>query len=335
MKVSKTLPVVAFTMGDPAGNGPELVLRTLDYFASHYPFIPIVFGSKALLSHMFLTDFIGHRAVESFHFQTDLKEKTIYFYDSYPLTDIEYRCASAQGGKAAYQYILDAYRCIDMGIADAMVTAPICKESFQLADLVFTGHTTLLKSLANVKDVSMAFYTDVLKVVLATIHVPLADVAGLITPRLLQQKIEHAVAFLKAVGMNRYKIAVAGLNPHAGENGMLGTEEQEFIKPFIDTHFFGQGVEVVGPLSADTLFYRAQKGEFDCVIAMYHDQGLIPIKLNHFHNAVNVTLGLPFVRTSPDHGTAFDRAYEQLSSIESMVAATQLACRLVANHAKT
>ena len=329
MKPINTLPVIAFTMGDPGGNGPEIVLRTLDYFASHYPFIPLVFGSKMLLDHMFLKSYVSHRSFEYYEPGMPLVEKTIYFVDSYSADNIGFNQPAASNGHAAYTYICDAYESVAAGVADAIVTAPICKESFQLANLVFTGHTTLLKSLAQVDDVSMAFYSDVLKVVLATIHVPLSEVSAMITPKLLEQKINHAVQFLKAIGSDRLKIAVAGLNPHAGENGMLGHEETDIFKPFLDNHFFGHGVEVVGPLSADTLFYRAQQGEFDCVVAMYHDQGLIPIKLNHFHNAVNITLGLPFVRTSPDHGTAFDRAYEQLSSIESMVAATQLACRLV------
>ena len=326
MTNSHSLPVLAFTLGDPGGIGPEIILRSLDYFSSGYPFIPVVFGSESVLKHPFLDPYVVHRSFTPFPDSGDLEKNTIYFKQCCALNDIEVKRANSANGFAAYTYIKEAVSCIQSGQADALVTAPICKESFQCADLPYTGHTTLLKSLTGGSDVSMAFHTSRLNVVLATIHVPLQEVPSLITSTLLKQKVAHTCAFLKSLGKECPRIAIAGLNPHAGENGLFGSEEKDIIEPVV----LDPGVEamVTGPYSPDTVFFRASQGEFDCVIALYHDQGLIPVKLLGFHEAVNVTLGLPFIRTSPDHGTAFDRAYEQLSNIDSMIASIRLACQL-------
>jgi len=324
-----SLPVLAFTMGDPGGIGPEVVLRAIDYFSSGYPFIPVLFGSRSLLEHPFLLKFVQHKSISKYEPGRVYDPHTLYFCDSYADNNFDFNVASQKNGKASHQYICDATEAILAGHVDALVTAPICKESFQLAGIQCTGHTTLLQRLTKVKHVSMAFHTPTLNIVLATIHVALKDVSSLITPSLLQIKLDHAVEFLRLLGNQTANIALAGLNPHAGENGLFGKEEQDVISSFVASYAHEQSINVSGPYSADTLFYRANRGEFDCVLAMYHDQGLIPIKLNHFYDAVNVTLGLPFVRTSPDHGTAFDRAYRSLSSIDSMLAAIRLACRFV------
>ncbi|MBH37569.1 4-hydroxythreonine-4-phosphate dehydrogenase PdxA [bacterium] len=322
-----SLPVLGFTMGDPGGIGPEVTLRAIDYFSSAYPFIPVLFGSRALLEHPFLLKFVQHKRIVSYESGRLYEPHTLYFSDSYSNDSFEFNKASANNGDAAYHYISDATQAILEGHIDALVTAPICKESFQLAGIKCTGHTTLLQQLTKVKHVSMAFHTPTLNIVLATIHVALKDVASMITPSLLQVKLDHAIELVRLLGNQEGHIAIAGLNPHAGENGLFGSEEQAIISSFVSSVDLDQSMNVTGPYSADTLFYRANRGEFDCVLAMYHDQGLIPIKLNHFYDAVNVTLGLPFIRTSPDHGTAFDRAYRAYSSIDSMVASIRLACR--------
>ena len=324
-----SLPVLAFTMGDPGGIGPEDTLRAIDYFSSAYPFIPVLFGSRSLLEHPFLIKFVRHKTILEYKPGRDYDPNTLYFSDSYGDSLFDFNAPSPKNGEASHQYICDATEAALAGHVDALVTAPICKESFQLAGIKCTGHTTLLQQLTNVNYVSMAFHTPTLNIVLATIHVPLKDVSSLITPSLLQRKVDHAIEFLRLLGNQEGHIAVAGLNPHAGENGLFGSEEQDVITSFIKSVDCDPSIKVTGPYSADTLFYRANRGEFDCVLAMYHDQGLIPIKLNHFYDAVNVTLGLPFIRTSPDHGTAFDRAYQSLSSIDSMVSAIRLACRFV------
>ena len=327
--MNNKLPVIAFTLGDPGGNGPEIVFKTLDYFSSSYPFIPIVFGSEAVLKHPYLKSVINNKKITYLTPDTQLESNILYFCNCYEMTNLVIKKPSKLNGEAAYNYITTAVDYIKKGIADALVTAPICKESFDLAKIKFTGHTTLLKHLTDVKDVSMAFHTPNYDVLLATIHVALKDVSSMITKDLITRKLEDLVLFQRQLGKKRIRIAVAGLNPHAGENGMFGMEEKDVLIPLIDTLDFGKDVILTGPYSADTLFYRANKGEFDCVLAMYHDQGLIPVKLNSFHDAVNTTIGLPFVRTSPDHGTAFDRAYSTASSIDSFLAATRLAIRML------
>lgn len=326
---SDNFPILAFTLGDPGGIGPELIFRTLNYFSSGYPFIPVIFGSKSIIQHPFLTAFLHHKEIVFTNDLSNLDLDKIYFFECCDLLDLTIKVPCASNGFASYSYIKHAVDCIQSGFIDGLVTAPLCKESLQLADVDFTGHTTMLKSLTQSNHVSMAFHTSSLNVVLATIHIPLNEVSSFLTQRLLKKKVEHAAMFMKHLGKKNIKIAIAALNPHAGENAMFGTEEIDIITPFVENSFFGKGIYVSGPYPADTLFFRAYQGEFDCVIAMYHDQGLIPVKLIGFHEAVNVTLGLPFFRTSPDYGTAFDRAYEHLSSIDSMVAATQLASRLV------
>jgi 4-hydroxythreonine-4-phosphate dehydrogenase len=322
-----TLPKLAFTFGDPGGIGPEVTLRAIDYFSSGYPFIPVIFGSLSLLEHPFLKKFIKHKQIKPFKSDEEFEPHTIYFVDSFSDVDFDYNKPSKINGEAAHRYICDATKVMLAGQLDALVTAPICKESLDLAGIGCTGHTTLLQKLSHVEHVSMAFHTPTLNIVLATIHVALEQVSSLITPELLSVKIKHSLELMRLLKMDNPHIAVAGLNPHAGEGGMFGIEEQEIIAPHVKSYCSEKTVTVSGPYSADTLFYRASRGEFDCVLAMYHDQGLIPIKLNHFYDAVNVTLGLPFVRTSPDHGTAFDRAYKSYSSIDSMVSAIRLACR--------
>lgn len=329
MKRDDSLPVLAFSLGDPGGIGPELVLRTIDYFSSGFPFIPVIFGSYSVLEHPFLKACFHHRKLVEYSDSLPLEPNNIYFKQCCALADFDIKKPSSANGFAAHSYIKTAVQSITNGQCDALVTAPICKESLQLADIPFTGHTTLLKSLSAVDDVSMAFHTSKMNVVLATIHVPLKDVPGLITQELLRQKIDHAVLLMKKCGKEVVNVAVAGLNPHAGENGVLGTEEHDILMPAIESFAKQKDVNVKGPFPADTLFYRAYHGEFDVVIALYHDQGLIPVKLFGFHEAVNITLGLPFVRTSPDYGTAFDRAYTQSCTIDSMVAATHMAMRLI------
>ena len=192
-----------------------------------------------------------------------------------------------------------------------------------MANITHTGHTTALQSLSKSGPVSMAFYTPTLKTILTTIHIPLMHVASQLTPKKLQQTINHGILFCQNLGITSPKIAVAGLNPHAGEGGLFGNEEARLtnvIKQYDDT--------VSGPYPPDTLYYRASQGDFDLVVSLYHDQGLIPIKLIGFHDAVNVTIGLPFIRTSPDHGTAFDISGQGTANESSTKAAILLANQL-------
>ncbi len=234
---------------------------------------------------------------------------------------------SAEAGRAAYDIIVRAVDDARNGDVQAIATAPVNKEAFRLAGLPWSGHTDLLAHLTGAADVAMMFHSDALRVVLATVHIPLADVPRALTAASVEMTIALTARELPRFGIARPRIAVAGLNPHAGEHGLFGREEETAIGPAIEA-CRRRGIDVSGPFPADTIFVRALKREFDVVVACYHDQGLIPVKLVAFGQAVNVTLGLPIVRTSVDHGTAFDIAGKGKADPESMIAAVLLAAKL-------
>ena len=283
-------PRVAITAGDPAGIGPEIAERAARDARVTAVCEPVVYGPPA---------------GESFAAGV----------------------LSAEAGRAAYDAILRAVADATSGAVAAIATAPINKEAFRLAGLPWSGHTDLLAHLTGARDVAMMFHSDVLRVVLATIHIALADVPRTLTSALMERTIALTSRELARFDKVAPRIGVAGLNPHAGEHGLFGREDMDAIAPAVDA-CRRRGIDVKGPFPADTVFVRAQRGEFDVVVACYHDQGLIPVKLVAFGKAVNVTLGLPIVRTSVDHGTAFDIAGTGAADPESMVAAVLLAARL-------
>jgi 4-hydroxythreonine-4-phosphate dehydrogenase len=283
-------PRIAITVGDPAGIGPEIAQRAATDPRVLEVCEPMLFGPPA--------------------------DRT------FPPGVL-----SADAGRAAYDTILRAVDATRGGVVGAMATAPINKEALRLAGLPWNGHTDLLAHLTGARTVAMMFYSDALRVVLATVHLRIADVPKALTMESLAATIRLTACELPRFGYPSPRIAVAGLNPHAGEHGLFGSEEDTAIRPAIEACRAG-GIDVSGPFPADTLFVRAQRREFDVVVACYHDQGLIPVKLLAFGHAVNVTLGLPIVRTSVDHGTAFDIAGQGVADPESMVAAVLLAARL-------
>jgi 4-hydroxythreonine-4-phosphate dehydrogenase len=234
---------------------------------------------------------------------------------------------SAAAGRAAYDTICRAVADAQQGQVDAIATAPINKLAFARAGLPWKGHTDLLAHLTGVPHAVMMFWSKPLKVVLATVHIALADVPRLLTRELLDQIIEVTARELPRFGIDHPRLALAGLNPHAGEAGVLGSEEERVLSPAVRAAR-EKGIDIAGPFPGDTIFVRASRGEFDAVIACYHDQGLIPVKLLAFGHAVNVTLGLPIIRTSVDHGTAFDIAGKGIADPGSMVEAVALAARL-------
>jgi 4-hydroxythreonine-4-phosphate dehydrogenase len=284
------LPRVAITAGDPSGIGPEIAARAASDARVRSMCEPVMYGPDS----------------------------------SAPFTPGR---LSAEAGRAAYDAIVRAVADAVAGSVDAIATAPINKEAFRLAGLVWAGHTDLLAHLTGAREVAMMFYSEPLRVVLATVHVPLADVPRTLTRATMEAVISLTARELPRFGYAHPRIAVAGLNPHAGEHGLFGDEEALAIVPAIAS-CTARGIDVSGPFPADTLFVRARRGEFDVVIACYHDQGLIPVKLVAFGQAVNVTLGLPIVRTSVDHGTAFDIAGKGIADPESMIAAVLLAAKL-------
>jgi 4-hydroxythreonine-4-phosphate dehydrogenase len=234
---------------------------------------------------------------------------------------------SGAAGRAAYDVIVRAVEDAKSGAVQAVATAPVNKEAFRLAGLPWSGHTDLLAHLTGARHVAMMFHSDALRVVLATVHIALADVPRTLTQPLMQATIALTARELPMFDKIQPRIAVAGLNPHAGEHGLFGREDADVIAPAVEA-CRARGIDVSGPFPADTVFVRAHRGEFDVVVACYHDQGLIPVKLVAFGKAVNVTLGLPIVRTSVDHGTAFDIAGKGVADPESMIAAVLLAARL-------
>jgi 4-hydroxythreonine-4-phosphate dehydrogenase len=283
-------PRVAITVGDPAGIGPEIARRAA--------------ADPSVL---------------------EVCEPVIYAPPGEPV--FAPGVLSAEAGRAAYDAIVRATSDARRGAVDAIATAPINKEAFRLAGLPWAGHTDLLAHLTGAERVAMMFHSDVLRVVLATVHIPLVDVARALTRESLGGTIALTADELPRFGVSAPRIGVAGLNPHAGEHGLFGDEEERVMAPAIEA-CRARGIDVSGPFPADTIFGRAVRGEFDVVVACYHDQGLIPVKLLAFGRAVNVTLGLPIVRTSVDHGTAFDIAGRGVADPGSMIAAVQLAGRL-------
>ncbi|CAG0930322.1 partial 4-hydroxythreonine-4-phosphate dehydrogenase, partial [Planctomycetaceae bacterium] len=242
---------------------------------------------------------------------------------------------SKLSGESSIAYIEEALYMTAIGDADAFVTCPISKEAVKKAGFAFPGHTEFIAHLTGTDDFVMMLGGDDLKVVLVTIHEPIRKVPGLVTMESVLRTIRITdAAFRMDFGIKRPRIAVCGLNPHAGEAGMFGDEDGAVVAPAVK-RARRLGVDAVGPLPPDTVFYRAVKRkEFDCVVAMYHDQGLGPLKLLHFDDGVNATLGLPVIRTSVDHGTAYDIAWKGVVSHKSLVAAIEMAAMMAKRRAK-
>ena len=284
------LPRIALTSGDPAGIGPEIAARAAADPRVRAICDPIVYGPA----------------------------------DGRTFTPGQ---LSADAGRAAYDAIVRAVDDAMAGAVDAIATAPINKEALRLAGLPWNGHTDLLAHLTGAPHVAMMFESEALRVVLATVHIPLAEVPRALSAGIMEATIDLTARELPRFGVPSPRIAGAGVNPHAGEHGLFGREEETAIAPAIAA-CRARGIDVSGPFPGDTVFVRARRREFDVVVACYHDQGLIPVKLVAFGAAVNVTLGLPIVRTSVDHGTAFDIAGKGIADAGSMIAAVQLAAKL-------
>ncbi len=282
-----SLPRIAITAGDPAGIGPEIAEKAAADPGVRAVCEPLIFASQ-------------------------------------PATAIRRGEVSAAAGQAAYDTIVEAVAAARRGDVAAIATAPINKLAFAQAGLPWKGHTDLLAELCGVRRVAMLFHSPQLKVVLITVHVPLREVPALLTPDLVADTVRLTAEALTAFGIAHPRLALAGLNPHAGESGVLGTEDDAVLAPAVAAAR-AAGIDLKGPFPADTVFVRASRGEFDCVLACYHDQGLIPVKLLAFGQAVNVTIGLPIIRTSVDHGTAFDIAGQGVADAGSMIEAVKLA----------
>ncbi|NOT61513.1 MAG: 4-hydroxythreonine-4-phosphate dehydrogenase PdxA [Acidobacteria bacterium] len=316
-------PRIGLTIGDPAGIGPEITLKAAlsdDVLAVCHP---VIIGDAAYLNEwsprfglptLRMTQSLPH----------EINGPVIYDLKNI-VAPIEMGKEQAAAGRAAADYIETAVRLCQSGELAAMTTAPINKMSLHLAGVPFPGHTEFLAHLTNTNDFAMTFIAPNLRVALLTTHIPLTEVSSQVKQAALEKLIRLIHRELAHYGFAEPRIAVAALNPHGAEGGLFGVEEANEMLPAITACRTRDSINVTGPHSGDTVFVRAARGEFDIVLSCYHDQGLIPIKCMAFGEAVNVTLGLPFLRTSVDHGTAFDIAGKGMAEHGSMIAAIKLA----------
>ena len=334
---SRRRPVLAVTMGEPAGIGPEVVVKALADPEIRKLARFVIYGMNELLAYAAdlaeLEPFWYRVQHDSPRVAFDLTHDVVVLdYDEYSILGQAIHRPTKQGGTASLRFLDDAIAAAALpagspGAVDAIVTAPICKESWQLAGCKFPGHTEFVAHRTKSKRVVMAFDSPKLRVALATVHVPLMDIRNVLTIGAVFDPIDLGHDLCLRLGVRKPRIAVCGLNPHAGEHGLFGDEESRIITPAIEVAR-QNGIDVHGPFPGDTIFIDAARGKYDLVVAMYHDQGLIPLKLLGFDEGVNLTLGTAIIRTSPDHGTAFDIVGKNQADPGSMKAAIRLAAKL-------
>lgn len=322
--------IIAITMGDPAGIGPEIIIKSLAQGElSGAP--AVVVGCVQTLRRVLALNIVPQVELNVIDepAQARFAPGIINVIDE-PVADPEALkpgVVQAQAGDLAYRCIKKATALALAGEVQAIATAPLNKEAMHSAGHIYPGHTELLAKLTNSRDYAMVLYTDKLKVIHVTTHIALRKFLDTLNRDRVETVIGMADTFLKRVGYTKPRIAVAGVNPHAGENGLFGDEEITIVGPAVEA-MKAKGLDVYGPCAPDTVYLQAYEGQYDMVVAMYHDQGHIPLKLLGFYDGVNLTAGLPFIRTSADHGTAFDIAWTGKAKSESMAISIQLAMQL-------
>lgn len=326
----KKQPVIALTMGDAAGIGPEIILKSAQELkqATHKFLVvgdyQVMEKARDLLG---IEDIRLHRADSIAACDWNTNILNVWDMQLLNAADLQPGKVSGAVGNAAFQYVIEGIRLALEKSVDAVVTAPINKEAIQLAGHHFAGHTEIFAEYTETKDYAMLLYDDKFSVIHVSTHIPLAEAISSLNQHRVEKVIQLAFDSMSRILKRPPRIAVAGLNPHAGENGLFGNQEILILKPAIDL-MAAKGIDVTGPHAPDTIFLRALQGHFDIVVAMYHDQGHIPMKLLGFDTGVNVSVGLPIIRTSVDHGTAFDIAWKGLAKNDSMIKAIQLAEQL-------
>ncbi|KPL22975.1 MAG: 4-hydroxythreonine-4-phosphate dehydrogenase [Anaerolineae bacterium SM23_84] len=325
-----TRPTIAVTIGDPAGIGPEVTVKALAEKELYLLCQPLVIGDAGVVRRaaeiagvaLVCRPVSGIASARFEHGTLDMLDlKNVQW------GQLELKRASAAGGRASVEYVSMAVQLALSDEIDAIATGPINKQAIHLAGYEYIGHTELLADLTNARRCTTMLATRDLRVTHVTRHVPLRDVASHITKHRVLDTILVTAEGLRQLGLERPRLGVAALNPHGGDDGLLGQEEIEQIAPAV-TAAREMGIDVRGPFPADSIFCRATAGEFDAVVAMYHDQGHIPIKVHDFERSYTVTLGLPIVRTSVDHGTAFDIAWQGTASPAGMTEAIKAAATL-------
>ncbi|MEW6674913.1 MAG: 4-hydroxythreonine-4-phosphate dehydrogenase PdxA [Nitrospirota bacterium] len=319
---------LAITMGDPGGVGPEIIVKALYCAEIRDCCNPIVIGDHIIMEEAInlLRLPVKLRIIKSPE-ESEPAIGSIELIDIGVIKRFEKCKPTAEGGKAYVSYIKKAVELALDKKVDGIVTAPISKEALNMAGFKWPGHTEMLAELTDTKDYAMMLVGGHLRVILVTIHTSIRSVPAMITKKNVLKTIRLAEKACDMMSIKTPRIAVAGLNPHAGESGIFGDEEIKKIIPAVG-EAKKEGIPVSGPYPPDTIFHKAYKGDFDIVICMYHDQGLIPLKMIAFDTGVNVTIGLPFIRTSPDHGTAYDIAWKGIANPSSMLEAIKLAARL-------
>jgi 4-hydroxythreonine-4-phosphate dehydrogenase len=323
-------PIVGITMGDAAGIGPEIIVRTLAKPEVHETVRALVIGDLdrlARANQICGTGLELHAVSDPGHGRYQANQIDVVDLHNVP-AELPFGALSAEAGQAAYEYIVRTVELARAGQIGALCTAPLNKEALHAAGHRYPGHTELLAELTGTPEVSMMLTAPGLRVVHVTTHLGLLDAIDRIEPGLVERTLRRAHAALVSAGIARPRLGVCGINPHAGENGLFGSGEEEHkIAPGVAAAV-AAGIDATGPLPADTLFTRAIRGDFDIVVAMYHDQGHCPIKALSMDLGVNITIGLPIIRTSVDHGTAFDIAGTGKASEASMVEALRQAAVL-------
>ena len=320
-------PLIAITMGDPSGIGPEVIVKGL---ASPLDFCRIiVIGDAAWLQQHALqwAPQLSIRPIRDLS-EASYKPNMLEVLDLGNIPEnLKVGCATPEGGKAAVEYIRKAVDLATANKVHAITTAPINKEAMHLAGFKYPGHTEMLADFTRTPEVALMLAGGTLRVVLTTTHIPLTAVRNFLTQERILKTIRVTHQWLKQVGIEHPHLAVTGLNPHGGDGGIFGDEEATMITPAIESAQ-KENIEVSGPFSADALFGRIHEAAYDAVITMYHDQGMIPIKMASMDRAVNITLGLPIIRTSVDHGTAFDIAGQGIARPDSLLEALKVAAKL-------
>ena len=329
-----TLPKIAITMGDPAGVGPEICLQAIRQPTVLSNCVPIIFGDAGILRDVAELLDLGFPdtvlSTDEWLASPAIVSPTIVDFDV-RLQNFSPGRVSKQTGAASFQFVESAIDAAQAKRVEALVTAPINKEALNAAGISYPGHTEILAAKSNSDRICMMLTSQELTCSLVTTHVGYDEVPGLLTIERIVDVIELSCDAIRRMQNRAPRLTVCGLNPHGGEQGLFGNREEErIIAPAVDIAR-QKGIDVVGPLPADTAFVPERRAETDCYICMYHDQGLIPLKTLAFDYAVNVTLGIPIIRTSVDHGTACDIAWKGIATITSMIEAIQLASKMASS----
>ncbi len=319
---------IAITMGDPGGIGPEVSIKALSSMIP-WDFIPVLIGDLCVMEEAagMVTIPLQTGIIDDVGEAAQLSPGTLWCLDMKCLASFKKSVADGGNGAASVRYIKKAVDLTREKRVDAIVTAPISKVALKLGGFQWPGHTEMLAEFTGTEEYAMMLVGGPLRVILVTIHTALRNVPDLITRGRVLKTIRLAQKACTMLGLERPVIAVAGLNPHGGESGVLGDEEEEVIMPAV-REAGAEGLNVLGPYPPDVVFHKAYRGEADIVVCMYHDQGLIPLKMIAFATGVNVTVGIPIIRTSPDHGTAYDIAWKGIADPSSMREAIKMATKL-------